>query len=158
MNLPANHSPAATSLNGLMILLIAVALVLPVGLTVSKAFSVDGQEGLSGYWFTRLVEDGTAGLLLNGLGLAALTTGLCLVMSVPLALLAVRCRFAGQGLLSAAVLVPLILSTNACALARTTRWVHLNWPTSLVSIRACPSCRCCMKAWRIRSTGLARSW
>ena len=98
-----------------LIALLGAMLVLPVGLALARGFVHRGQFSL--YWFSRLLRDDTPRFVLNGLLLATLTTLLCLVIAVPLALLRARCRFFGQGLLSVAVLVPLILPPFVGAMA-----------------------------------------
>ncbi|MFW6133821.1 MAG: ABC transporter permease, partial [Planctomycetota bacterium] len=72
----------------------------------------------SGYWLARVLGNARLmGQLRNGVLLACCTTMVCLVLAVPLAALRARCRFAGQGLLGTAVLVPLILPPFVGALA-----------------------------------------
>ena len=103
---------AAFLLAGLLIGTLIVPLVLAIG----KGFLHEGQ--FSGYWFGRLIgNEVLVGQLLNSLLLACITTLVCLVLAVPLALLRVRCRFFGQGLLGAAILAPMVLPPFVGALS-----------------------------------------
>ncbi|MBA3027905.1 MAG: iron ABC transporter permease [Desulfobacteraceae bacterium] len=83
-------------------------LIVPVMKTISSGFVSQGK--ITGYWFYRVV---TNPILLaelgNGLMLALATTGVCLLLSVPLAVLRTKYTFRGMGILSILVLVPLIL-------------------------------------------------
>ena len=91
-------------------------LVLPIVLAIGSAFVHEGR--LSLYWFGRVVgNEMLVGQLVNGVVLATVTTGVCLLLAVPLAVLRARCRFRGQGVLGVAVLVPLILPPFVGALA-----------------------------------------
>ncbi len=90
-----------------------VFLIWPICLTLVGGFKTTAADGSSAFTldFVRLVfEDPTlrAGLW-NALMIATATTLLCLVISLPLALLTVRCDFPFKGLFGAFVLVPLIL-------------------------------------------------
>jgi len=107
--------PAAALACWGLIALLGLLLLLPVGLALVRGFLHRGQPSL--YWFGRLLHDDTLRFIRNGLVLASLTTLLCLAIAVPLALLRARCRFRGQGLLSVAVLVPLILPPFVGAMA-----------------------------------------
>lgn len=105
---------------GLIFLVLAIFLVWPILLTVAGAFgAAEGgtlaQQMQSVFRYFTGEELGVlrdpaylAGLR-NSLAIAACTTLLCLVMTLPLAMLAVRCEFYGKALLSSLVLVPLIL-------------------------------------------------
>jgi iron(III) transport system permease protein len=88
--------------------MITVFLVFPVMKTISSGFVSEGR--ISGYWFGRVI---TNPILLselgNGLMLALATTGVCLLLAVPLAVIRTRYVFRGMGVLSILVLVPLIL-------------------------------------------------
>jgi len=108
--------PVATAAALVLLALLAVFLVLPVGLTIGKGFLLEGR--LSLYWFTRVTGNSALlGQFANGLALAAITTGVSLALAVPLALLRARTRFAGQTLLSSAILLPLILPPFVGALS-----------------------------------------
>lgn len=91
----------------LLIALLVLTLIVPILMAIGQAFVHQGQ--FSGYWFSRLTEDRTFTYLQNGFVLASLTTLVCLLLAVPLAVLRARCRFAGQGILGMGILVPLIL-------------------------------------------------
>lgn len=96
------------ALAGLLVLL-AVVLLWPIVLTVRGGF-VDRDGRLTLRYVAEvfrnpvLVEG-----LSNSVRIAAYTTLAALAMALPLAVLAVRHRFRGRGLLSALILVPLIL-------------------------------------------------
>ena len=108
--------PVATAAALVLLALLAVFLVLPVGLTIGKGFLLEGR--LSLYWFTRVAGNSALlGQFANGLALAAITTGVSLALAVPLALLRARTRFAGQAMLSSAILLPLILPPFVGALS-----------------------------------------
>ena len=103
---------AAFVLAGLLVL----ALIVPLILAIGKGFLHDGQ--LSVYWFARLISNEVlVGQLFNSLLLACVTTLVCLLLAVPLAVLRVRCRFFGQGLLGMAILAPMILPPFVGALS-----------------------------------------
>ena len=92
----------------LLTALLAVFLLAPLGLAIAQGFVLDGKFSLE--WFGRiLTRPRIHAELLNSLKLACVTTLACLVVAVPMAILRSRCRFRGQGLLGAMVLVPLIL-------------------------------------------------
>ncbi len=91
---------------GLLAVLLGL-LIFPILKACYAAFIVRDEYSL--YWFSRLAQDQTLEHLVNGLLLASLTTGICLVLGLPLALLRARCSFPGQSLLGVAVLLPLIL-------------------------------------------------
>ncbi|MBD3646809.1 MAG: iron ABC transporter permease, partial [Pseudomonadales bacterium] len=106
---------ALTIAAGLMLIVTAFLLV-PVGQAISSGFYVDGE--LSSYWFNRVV---TSPILTAELGntfvLAIVTTLVCLVISLPLAVIRDRFRFRGSGLLSLLLLIPLILPPFVGAIA-----------------------------------------
>lgn len=94
------------------IALLAVLLVYPILLTVRGGFAADPSTG-EGWTLDHLMlvfEDPTttAGLL-NALSIAVGTTLLCVVISLPLAILSAGHSFPFKKLFEAAVLVPLIL-------------------------------------------------
>ncbi|MCE5276612.1 MAG: iron ABC transporter permease [Planctomycetaceae bacterium] len=91
-------------------------LIVPVATAIAKGFMLKDQPSL--YWLGRVLGNPVLmGQLGNSVLLAATTTGLCLLMGVPLAVLRVRCRFRGQGLLGLLVLAPLILPPFVGALS-----------------------------------------
>ena len=120
-NLPParrRRGPRASTL--VAVALVAMPLVAfllwPVGLSVARGFTDRGETSL--YWVSEVLGDEMIrGYLLNGAALACLTTVLCVLLAVPLAVLRSRCRFRGQGLLGAAVLLPLILPPFVGALS-----------------------------------------
>lgn len=94
---------------GLLLFVLAVFLIWPIVLSVGGGFQdVDGRFTL--YYVLSVFRDPLLieGLF-NSLLIATFTTLGCLVVSLPMALLAARYRFPGKGLVSALVLVPLIL-------------------------------------------------
>lgn len=92
-----------------ILLVLVVFLVWPIVLTVWRGFvSPDGGLTLRyvlGVFADPVLRDG----LVNSLRIAAVTTVLCLVVSLPLAVLAARYAFPGKALVTSIVLVPLIL-------------------------------------------------
>lgn len=94
----------------LMLAMFAVLMIWPILLTVHDGF-VDPADG--SYTFDYILGVFTDPVLVDGLGnallIAVLTTTLCLVIAVPLAVLATSYEFKGKGIFSALVLVPLIL-------------------------------------------------
>ncbi len=99
--------PLATLMTWLLLAMMTAGMLVPIGMAIYKAF--DHQGSLSLYWFGRLLHDRTFSQLANGLKLASITTLLCVLLAVPLAVVRGLCRFRGQGLLGMAILVPLIL-------------------------------------------------
>ncbi|MDP6693408.1 MAG: iron ABC transporter permease, partial [Phycisphaerales bacterium] len=84
-------------------------LIYPIWLTVQGGF--EGREGGFTLHHILMVFDDPVlrtGFF-NAIGIAICTTFACLVISLPLASLAARCKFPGKGIFSALVLVPLIL-------------------------------------------------
>jgi len=95
---------------------LAAFLILPVLLTIGSGLLHQGEVSL--HWFRRTVaNEMLLAQLVNGIWLASLTTLLCLLLAVPLAIVRARCRFPGQGLLSVLLLVPLILPPFVGALS-----------------------------------------
>lgn len=109
----AREKPFGLAGTWLLIAMLGVLLVLPIGMTVGKAFWYESGEGdghLSLFWFRRVLGDGQTWVFLkNGISLAGLTTLFCLVLSVPLAVLRARTTFRGQNLLGMVILLPMIL-------------------------------------------------
>ncbi len=92
-----------------LLAVLGLTLVYPIGLTVWGGFeSVDG--GFTLHHIIAIFRDPTllAGLV-NALLIAVLTTFLCFVIALPLAVLNARCEFPGKKIFGALVLVPLIL-------------------------------------------------
>lgn len=87
---------------------LALVLLAPIGAVVRAGFEEDGRFTLA--WLRWVLDDEQ---YLRGLGnsvwLATFTTGLCLLISVPLALLAQNCTFAGRRAWLALIQVPMIL-------------------------------------------------
>ncbi len=108
--------PASTLIAAGLFALLGVFLILPILMAIGKGFVVDGR--ISGYWFARVISNRVLmAELWNGLMLAMTTTGVSLLLAVPLAVLRVRSRFRGQGLLGVLVMVPLILPPFVGALS-----------------------------------------
>lgn len=114
--LDVRRKPAATAMTLAMIGVMGLTLVAPLATAVGKAFRLDGAPSL--YWFGELfAQAATWRQLGNGLLLASLTTLLSMLLAIPLALLRSGWRFRGQGILSVAVLLPMILPPFVGALA-----------------------------------------
>ena len=94
---------------GAVLALFGIFLILPLILTLSGGFE-SKQGGFTAYHILEVFRDPLlrAGLV-NSLWIAIAVTGLCLVISLPLAFLEARTKYPGQGLLSPLLLVPLIL-------------------------------------------------
>lgn len=105
---------------------LAVFLIWPIFLTVRGGFVEPGVDGGEPSWTFRYIYDfgphsddsPPAGVLqnpvlrrglLNSLAIATCTTILCLIVSLPLALLATKHDFFGKRLVTSTILVPLIL-------------------------------------------------
>ena len=98
------HYLLAASLGGVLALL----LLWPIGSVVSAGFH-DAHGYTSLYFTSAFTDPYYRGGLINSLLVGAAATSLCVAIGVPLAWLAARFTFRGKGLLSAAVLMPLIL-------------------------------------------------
>ena len=87
----------------------AVFLLYPIWLTVSVGFEArDG--GFTFYHVLEVLRDPSTRIgLLNALGIAVCTTIASIAISIPLALVSVKCDFPGKTAFNALVLVPLIL-------------------------------------------------
>jgi len=95
---------------------LAAFLVYPLLEAIRLGFIHEGRASL--YWFGRTFgNEILMRQLANGVMLACVTTLLCLILSVPLAALRAKCRFAGQSVLGIAVLLPLILPPFVGALS-----------------------------------------
>ena len=95
-----------------ILLMLAVFLLYPIGLTVRGGFAEDIATS-KGWTLDHLIlifENPTriAGLV-NAFKIALATTALCIIISLPLAILSARYTFPGKKLLNASILVPLIL-------------------------------------------------
>jgi iron(III) transport system permease protein len=94
------------------LLILGVFLLYPIGLTVRGGFAVDPATG-KGFTLDHLrlvLEDpGLRAGVVNAFKIAFATTFLCIVISLPLAVLSARYTFPGKKLLNASILVPLIL-------------------------------------------------
>ena len=108
--------PLSTGLSLLVAAYLVAFLLVPIGMAIRAGFLHDGNPSL--YWLGRVVSNEILlGQLLNGVLLACTTTLVCLVIAIPLAALRSRCSFRGQGLLSVAVLLPMILPPFVGALS-----------------------------------------
>jgi iron(III) transport system permease protein len=107
---------AATLLAALIVLVVTLFLLVPVMKTISSGFYSDGE--VSGYWFDRVVSNP---ILMAELGntmlLAVTTTLVCVVISLPLAVIRARYTFRGLDVLGMLILVPLILPPFVGAIA-----------------------------------------
>lgn len=107
---------AATLLAALIVLVLALFLLFPLMKTISSGFYSDGK--VSGYWFGRVVSNP---ILMAELGntmlLAVTTTLVCVVISLPLAVIRARYTFRGLDVLGMLILVPLILPPFVGAIA-----------------------------------------
>ncbi|MFT5423384.1 MAG: iron(III) transport system permease protein [Phycisphaerales bacterium] len=95
-----------------MIGLLALFLLYPIWLTVRGGFAADVATG-DGWTLDHLLlvfqDPSTKEGLLNALGIATMTTLLCVVIALPLAVLTARYTFPGKKVFNALILVPLIL-------------------------------------------------
>ena len=85
---------------GAVLALFGIFLILPLILTLSGGFE-SKEGGFTAYHIMEVFRDPLlrAGLV-NSLWIAVAVTGLCLVISLPLAFLEARTKYPGQGLLS----------------------------------------------------------
>ena len=88
---------------------LGAGLLYPIWLTVSEGFVAHDGGFTLFHVFDVLRDPASQAGLMNALGIAVCTTGLCLVMAIPMALVSVRCLYPGRRVLEALVLVPLIL-------------------------------------------------
>ncbi len=93
-----------------MLLLLGILLLYPIALTLEGAFRTRDGTGwtvahVASVFRDPVLREG----LVNALLIAAQTTILAALIAAPLALVGARCRFRGQTLLQALILVPLIL-------------------------------------------------
>ena len=113
----SHHARRNTIRYAMMVALFALlgaTLIYPILLVVYRGF-VDEADG--GFTLRYFLGDGVGVLrdplyrqgLLNALGVALCTTALCLIVSLPMAVLAARYRFPGKAAITSIVLVPLIL-------------------------------------------------
>ncbi|MFG0331274.1 MAG: ABC transporter permease [Phycisphaerales bacterium] len=95
---------------GVVLGLLGVFLLWPIALTIRGGF-IDPVTGEFSFDAIRLVflDPSLRRGLLNAALIAVATTSLCLVISLPLALISARFSFAGQGVWNALILTPLIL-------------------------------------------------
>ncbi|MCH2137976.1 MAG: iron ABC transporter permease [Phycisphaerales bacterium] len=92
-----------------LLAVLAATLLYPIWLTVSEGFVAD-DGGFTFFHVLDVLRDpSTRTGLVNALMIAVCTTGLCMVMAIPMALISVRCLYPGRRILEACVLVPLIL-------------------------------------------------
>ncbi len=95
-----------------LLALLGMFLVYPVWLTVGGAFAADPRTG-KGFTLDHILfvfaDPVLRGGLVNTLMVATATTGLCILIALPLAMLAARYRYPLKGAWNALILVPLIL-------------------------------------------------
>ncbi|MEL7474157.1 MAG: ABC transporter permease subunit, partial [Planctomycetota bacterium] len=103
---------APTILTVVLLVVMAVVLVYPIGLTVRGAFASDAATG-EGFTLEHIAMVFRDPVLVQGLinaGLVAVaTTALSILIALPLAVLNARCSFPLQGFFASAILAPLIL-------------------------------------------------
>lgn len=93
-----------------MLLLLGILLLYPIALTLEGAFRTrDGKDWTAAHVLSVFRDPVLREGLINALLIAALTTLVAALIAAPLALVGARCRFRGQTLLQALILVPLIL-------------------------------------------------
>ena len=99
-------------LMGLMLLVLGVFLLYPIALTVRGGFATDPATG-EGWTLDHLrlvfADPNLMGGIVNAFKIACATTTLCIIISLPLAVLSARYTFPGKKILNASILVPLIL-------------------------------------------------
>lgn len=97
----------------LMLFVLSVFLLYPIGLTVQGGFTVDPARPDSGFTLDHLrmvfKDPNLMGGIVNAFKIACAVTFLCIVISLPLAVLSARYTFPGKKILNASILVPLIL-------------------------------------------------
>jgi iron(III) transport system permease protein len=101
--------PSHVLLAGVLYVFFAIFLIWPIVWVVRTGFVTrEGQFTLS---YVRLIFQDPVLVqgLVNATLVAVLVTALCLIISVPLALLSVKYEFRGRGLLTGLLLVPLVL-------------------------------------------------
>lgn len=100
---------ASTILTFALLAVLGLTLVSPIVAVVRAGF-LDDEGRFTLEWFRAVLSDEyTLQPLLNSTLLAAAATALCLLISIPLALIADRFSFAGKRIWLAAILVPTIL-------------------------------------------------
>ena len=112
----AQGGPVPALLTLIIFLFVGSFLIYPVMLGIGKGFFSDGK--LSLYWFGRVLNNPILmEELVTCLLLAVSTTLVCIIISVPLAVLRARYTFIGQSVLGILILVPLILPPFVGALS-----------------------------------------
>jgi iron(III) transport system permease protein len=99
-------------LMGTILFVLAVFLLYPIGLTVRGGFAADPATG-DGWTLDHLAlifrDPNLLAGIANAFKIAVATTTLCIIISLPLAVLSARYTFPGKKILNASILVPLIL-------------------------------------------------
>ncbi len=97
---------------GTILFVLAVFLLYPIGLTVRGGFAADPATG-DGWTLDHLAlifrDPNLLAGIANAFKIAVATTTLCIIISLPLAVLSARYTFPGKKILNASILVPLIL-------------------------------------------------
>ncbi len=111
---PRRRHLAAYALLGIVLLIFAVFLLWPMYQVVRVGFfGIPGEPESGrftlGYIASVFLDSDLRRGLLNSLGIAVSVTAVCMVISIPLAVLSVRYDFWGKGAVSGLLLVPLIL-------------------------------------------------
>jgi iron(III) transport system permease protein len=100
----------------LIFLFVGVFFIWPLAEVIGAGLSFEGR--FSFYWLGRLFSNRILlGQIGNSFLLACATTGLCLVLTMPMAIVSTRYQFRGQGILTGLLLVPLILPPFVGALS-----------------------------------------
>ncbi|MFP4105527.1 MAG: ABC transporter permease [Phycisphaerae bacterium] len=111
---PIRLLPALLAL--VIVAFLGLFLILPIGMAIYRAFTYGDDFSL--YWLGRVLSNPqTIEQIINSLTVACLTTLVSIILSVPLAMVRGRCRFAGMGVLGVLVLVPMILPPFVGALS-----------------------------------------
>ena len=99
-----------------IVVVITLFLLVPIMETISVGFYSEGE--LDGYWCERVVSNP---ILMSELGntalLAVITTAVCIVIALPLAVIRARYTFRGINVLAMLLLLPLILPPFVGAIA-----------------------------------------
>ncbi|HOK67465.1 MAG TPA: iron ABC transporter permease [Anaerohalosphaeraceae bacterium] len=100
----------------LIFLFVGVFFFWPLYEAVQAGLTAEGR--FSFYWLGRLFSNRIVlGQIANSFLLACVTTALCLVLTMPMAIVSTRYQFRGQGILTGLLLVPLILPPFVGALS-----------------------------------------
>ena len=108
-------------LMGTILFVLTLFLLYPIGLTVRGGFAADPATG-EGWTLDHLrlifQDPNLLNGIINAFKIAVATTLLCIIISLPLAVLSARFSFPGKKILNASILVPLILPPFVGAIGR----------------------------------------